>query len=178
VERGNSMSAAAKRPTLSGAAAESERGQGFRAVGVMAAKLARPLIAKRGGVLVRLRADWAVVVGHGWADAAWPDALGRDGALKLRTVAATALELQHRAPLLIERINLYFGRPVVSRLVFVQGLTWPQALPQGAAPSVFALDEGVPDRPLGVIADPMLRAALGRLGRAVRTSGLNSRGRS
>jgi hypothetical protein len=162
------MSAATKRPTLSCAAAESERGQGFRAVGVMAAKLARPLIAKRGGVLVRLRADWAVVVGLDWADAAWPIVLARDGALKLRTAATAALELQHRAPLLIERINLYFGRPVVSRLVIIQGLTWPRPLPRDGAPGFPTADEAVPNRRLGAIADPMLRAALARLGRAVR----------
>src|SRR5205814_4040428 len=74
-----------------------------------------------GGILARLKADWPAVIGADIAAATWPQALGRDGALKLRVAAATALELQHRAPLLIERINVYLGRPAVSRLVFVQG---------------------------------------------------------
>ena len=43
---------------------------------------------------------------------------------------AAALELQHRAPLLIERVNLFFGRPAVTRLILVQG-----PLPLSAAPS-------------------------------------------
>lgn len=135
----------------------------------MASKLAAPIVAKRGGgILVRLKADWLAIVGPEWAVAAWPAALGRDGALKLRTAPAAALELQHRAPLLIERINLYFGRRAVTRLVLVQGALPRIPEPVGpirrwlAASEAEALDRRVAD-----IADPDLRAALVRLGRAV-----------
>ena len=116
------MSAAKRAPSLTGPDAESERRHGFRAVGLMVSKLAAPVVAKRGGgVLVRLKADWAAIVGPDWALVAWPAALGRDGALKLCTAPAAAIELQHRAPLLIDRINLYFGRSAVTRLILVQG---------------------------------------------------------
>src|SRR5439155_19766717 len=107
------------------------RRQGFRAVGVAVSKLAAPIVTKRGGgVLVRLKAEWAAIVGAEWAAVTWPRALGRDGVLKLNVASLAALELQHRTPLLIERINLFFGRSVVSRLALVQG-----ALPLDSPPS-------------------------------------------
>src|SRR5689334_13937314 len=96
--------------------------RGFRAVGVAVSKLALPIIARRsGGVLVRLKTEWAAIVGPAWAEVSWPTMLGRDSVLKLRAAPGAALELQHRAPLIIERINLFFGRSVVSRLTLVQG---------------------------------------------------------
>lgn len=142
---------------------------GFRAVGVAASKLARPIVAKRGGgILVRLKAEWAAIVGPDWAEACWPVALGRDGVLKLHAASGAALELQHRAPLLIERLNLFFGRPVVTRLTLVQG-----PLPLAATSNVARLrplapnEERALDEQLSTVADPELRAALAKLGRAV-----------
>ena len=146
-----------------------ERRSGFRAVGLAVSKLARPIVGKRGGgILVRLKADWPAIVGADWAAVAWPIALGRDGALKLRTAPTAALELQHRAPLLIERVNLFFGRPAVARLVLAQGplpyFASPAAPP---VPALAAREAQALDRRLADVADPELRAALGRLGRAV-----------
>jgi hypothetical protein len=167
------MGVADGRRSLTGSIAESERRHGFRAVGLMVSRLAAPVVAKRGGgVLLRLKADWSAIVGAEWAAAAWPAALGRDGALKLRTAPAAALELQHRAPLLIERINLYLGRPAVARLVLIQQ-TLPRAPgPGGSAPRFLAAGEAEAlDRRLAGIADPELRAALSRLGRALSGAG-------
>jgi hypothetical protein len=156
-------------PSLDRAAREGERNQGFRAVGVAASKLAAPIIARRGGgVLVRLKSEWPAIIGTDYAAMSWPSALGRDGMLKLRASSTAALDLQHRTPLLIERINLFFGRAVVTRLVLVQGplpLDSPLAgaglRPRAAGGSDFV------DERLSEIADPQLRDALARLGRAV-----------
>jgi hypothetical protein len=142
---------------------------GFRAVGVAVSKLTVPIVARRGGgILVRLKAEWAAIVGPDWAKVSWPTALGRDGVLKLRAAPGAALELQHRAPLIIERINLFFGRAVITRLALVQG-----PLPLGSEPSrpvIRPLLKGEAkalDERLSGIADPDLRAALAQLGRAV-----------
>jgi hypothetical protein len=150
--------------TLKGRPAESERGHGFRTVGVAVSKLAAPVVAKRGGgILVRLKAHWACVT--------WPTGLGRDGALKLCAASGAALELQHCAPLLIERINLFFGRSVISRLALVQGLPAPASSPAGLPPRRLApAEERVLDEQLAVIAEPQLREALARLGEAVFSS--------
>jgi hypothetical protein len=147
-----------------------ERRRGLRAIGVAVTDLAAPLVRQRGGgMLARLKTDWAAIVGADWAESCWPAALGRDGGLKLRTAPTAALEIQHRAPLLIERINLYFGRALVTRLVLVQG---PLPLPprQRAAPAPRPLRREEEDRlaaGLASVTDPGLRAALLRLGRAV-----------
>jgi hypothetical protein len=148
--------------------AEAERRYGFRAIGVAVSQVAAPILRKRGGLLARIKADWGRIVGEAWAGVSWPMALGRDGALKLRVVSAAALDLQHRAPLVIEQINLYFGRPVATRLVFVQGPLplAPPAVPSPSAPLAAGMAEAL-DRRLAHISDPDLRAALVRLGRAV-----------
>jgi hypothetical protein len=163
------MGAARRRGTLVDPSAQSERGHGLRAVGLLASKLAAPVVAKRGGgVLVRLKADWASIVGPEWALVAWPIAFGRDGALKLRSVPAAALELQHRAPLLIDRINVYFGRSAVSRLILIQQALPRPLEPRNIAPRQFAAGESEAlGRRLAGIHDPELRAALVRLGNAV-----------
>lgn len=155
--------------SLATRAAEGERHYGFRAVGVAVSKVAAPIVSKRGGgTLVRLKAEWTAIIGAEWAAVSWPAALGRDGALKLRTAPTAALELQHRAPLLIERINFFFGHPVVTRLGLVQGPLPLDSAPSAGTPRLLLTDEAaVLDEQLSTIADPALRAALARLGRNV-----------
>lgn len=159
---------------ITAAPAESERRPdwrqgGLRAAGISAARIAAPIVARSGGgVLGRLKAEWAAVVGAELGATTWPEALGRDGALKLRVASNVALELQHRAPLVIERINLFLGREAVARLALVQGPLPLPALPATPAPAPLAPEEAnALDIRLGDIADPELRAALARLGRLV-----------
>ena len=148
---------------------EGEGRQSLLAVGVAVSKLAGPIIAKRGGAtLVRLKAEWAAIIGAECAAVSWPHSLGRDGVLKLRVAPGAALEFQHRTPLLIERVNLFFGRTVVSRLALVQGPLPTDSPPGGPGVISHAASEVVElDERLSGIADPELRAALRRLGRAV-----------
>ncbi len=141
----------------------------MRAAGVAASRIAAPIVARRGGgVLGRLKAEWAAVVGAELAALTWPETLGRDGALKLRVASSHALDLQHRAPLVIERINRFFGREAVARLVLVQGPLPLPAPPATARPTpLTAAEAQALDIRLADIADPELRAALARLGRLV-----------
>jgi len=161
--------ASSQTASLADSSAASERRHGMRAVGVAVSKLAAPIIARRGGgILVRLKAEWAAIVGDDWAAVTWPSALGRDGVLKLRTGCGAALELQHRAPLIIERINLFFGRQAVCRLTLVQGPLPLSPVPRG--PMIRSLSPSETkalDARLSEISEPELRAALARLGRAV-----------
>ena len=164
-------------PRLPGATPEGERRPklrsdsrqgGMRAVGVAAGRVAAPIVAGNGGILARLKFHWATVAGAEFAAIAWPEALGRDGALKLRVAAGCALELQHRAPLLIERINLFFGRGAVARLVLVPGKPplAPPSRPVPPAPLGASEAQALEERVAG-IADPALRAALAGLGELV-----------
>jgi hypothetical protein len=90
--------------------------------------------------------------------------------LVVRVEGAFALELQHMAPLVIERVNTHLGWRAVGKLVMKQG---PVAPPPGPPPppradaaSVARVAEQVAG-----IADPDLRAALARLGEAVAARG-------
>jgi hypothetical protein len=141
----------------------------MRPIATEAARLAAASLARRGGgALVRLKAAWPAVVGSELAAVTWPERLGRDGTLKLHVATGVALDVQHRAPLLIERINLFLGRAGVGRLVLVQGPLPLPAAPRAAVAS--ALPEGeeaaLKDR-LAAIVDPELHAALAGLGRLV-----------
>jgi hypothetical protein len=155
------------RASASDGSARSEGG--LYAVGSAVAKLVAPIVRRRGGgLLARCKAEWATIVGAEWSRSSWPVALSRDGALKLRVPSAAALEIQHRAPLLIERVNSHFGRDAVSRLVIQQG-TLP-ARPEAFRPTprrLAAREEKALEDRLSNIADPELKAALARLGRAV-----------
>jgi hypothetical protein len=166
-ENGDRISRAA--PSLAGPSRQGERRAGLRALGLAASRVAAPIIrARGGGALSRLKTEWPTIAGAEWANLAWPSALGRDGALKLRVAPAAALELQHRAPLLVERINSFFGRAVAARLVLVQG-PLPLAEPaRGAPPRLVARAEAAAlDLRLAAIPDRELREALARLGRRV-----------
>ncbi len=161
------MTAAGRQARLTDPPTAGDRGQGFRTIGAAVSKLAAPIAARRGGgVLVRLKADWSEIVGREWALIAWPLGYNRDGVLKLRSLPSAALELQHRAPYLIERINLFFGRIAVRRLVLIQG-TLPLPAEVDRSEPLAAGDSAASGPELAGIADPTLRAALARLGRAV-----------
>lgn len=155
--------------SLTGRPLARERRPGMRAVALAVSPVAKPIIAGHGGgSLGRLKAQWAAIAGVEFAAISWPEALGRDGALKLRVVPAHALELQHRMPLVIDRINMFFGRPVASRLVLVQGaLPIAPAPPRPREPLVSAADSADLAKQLAPVEDAELREHLARLGRAI-----------
>ncbi len=152
---------------------ERRRG-GLRALAGEVPRIAAPVLGKRGFASAQLVAEWASVVGAELAAKISPDRLSfprgerRDGTLRLRVAAGLALEVQHRTPLILERINGFFGYGAVSRLVLVQG---PPALPPRPVPQrprpLSAAERAALDRRLARIEDPGLRDALRRLGEAV-----------
>jgi hypothetical protein len=146
-----------------------ERRPGFRAAGASLSRVVGPIVARHGGgILARLKSDWAAIIGPELADAAWPEALGRGGTLKLRVAPHKALEIQHRAPLVIERINLFFGREAVTRLALIQApLPLPAPAPREASRPLAPGEAAALDRQLAAVDDPELRQALEGLGRAV-----------
>src|SRR6185437_15606708 len=111
--------------------------------------------------------DWAAVVGEEVARHAKPLKLAfprgerRNGTLILRVRSAFAVELQHMAPQLLERINGYLGYGAVARLKFEQG-----RLPRPRPPALLApqllepTEEKKLAREVGQIEDPELRQAL------------------
>ena len=154
--------------TVAGVETERERRPGLRALGEAVARISGPIAARRGGTLARLKSDWRSIVGSELAEATWPAGLGRDGVLTLRVGSERALEIQHRAPILIERINLYLGREAVARIVLVQGpLPAPSQQRPAPAPAVPAEEARAIENRLAAVVDPELHQALLRLGRSV-----------
>jgi hypothetical protein len=145
----------------------------MRAIGAELGRIARPVLGKRGLGEAQLLRHWDAIMGEELAGAAWPDRLSfsggerRDGTLRLRVEPGAALLLQHKEPILLERINGFFGYRAVARLAYVQAA--PRRREQRAArPRKLepAEEESVESR-VAAVDDPELREALGRLGRAV-----------
>ena len=145
-----------------------ERRPGLRAIGDAVARIGAPVTIGGSGTLARLKSDWLAIVGAEFGGATWPATLSRDGALKLRTAAEQALEIQHLAPMLIERINLFLGRQAVARIVLVQGPLPGPPEPRPAPPPAIPAEEArAIENQLTGVADAELQQALLRLGRSV-----------
>jgi hypothetical protein len=96
-----------------------------------------------------------------------PEARPEPATLVVRVEGAFALELQHLAPVVIERVNAYYGWRCLGRLQLRQG---PVRRPEPKRPAVIAVSEA--DRrkveaAVESIAEDHLKAALERLGQAV-----------
>jgi hypothetical protein len=122
-----------------------------------------------------LVSDWAAVVGEEVARHAKPLKLAfqrgerREGTLTLRVRSTFAVELQHMAPQILERINGYLGYGAVARLKLEQGrLPRPRPPAIRLPPPLDARAAGELARDLGGIEDTALRDALEGLGRAVK----------
>ena len=152
----------------------------MRALAAAVAKVAKPALGRRGLAAGRVVADWPEIVGAELAGQCLPERLisggaGHGGVLHIRVAGPLATELQHLEPLVIEKINTYFGYRAVERLRLIQG-PMPNRPPRPApAPTREAAmgeaGRAEIDARLGTMADGALRAALGRLGRAVADRG-------
>ena len=148
--------------------------RGLLAVGTSLPKIAAPALRKRGFAQAKLITDWPAIVGDMLARETLPQKLvfprgsRGDGILHLRVTSGFALELQHIAPQLIERINGFFGYRAVADLRYQQGPVPPQRKPRRvSAPRLPDMDEARLQRSIDGIEDAELRAALQGLGRAV-----------
>jgi hypothetical protein len=149
---------------------------------------ARPLADLVGGTLqsVFARQGFAAVdiVTH-WEDIVGPELAGRTeplrlvwprrddpdsgGTLAVRVEGAYAIELQHLAPVVIERVNRYFGWRCVGRIAIRQGPVMRRG--RSPVPPIEPSAEAVAavERDIGTFEDQGLRAALARLGALVRS---------
>ena len=87
--------------------------------------------------------------------------------LVLRVEGPVVVEIQHQAAVVLERINRFFGWQAVGRIAFRQApLSRPKV--KAAPPKIDAAEAARVESSLTAIADDDLRAALGRLGAAVK----------
>ncbi len=152
------------------------RRAGLRALAASLPRVTKKLFGKRGFAEGGLAADWTGIVGAELAAHCSPGKLAfaraaerREGTLTLRVEAPFATEVQHLAPQIMERINGYFGYRAVARLSLRQTPYRPRPATDQAAAG--PQPEIAPElaRRLESVEDPDLRAALGRLGRAIQS---------
>jgi hypothetical protein len=154
-----------------------------RAIGAYAASMLDPIARARGFATTALLTEWPSIVGRELAGFTLPDkviwprrtddgdapppqsAWRADGAiLVLKVEGPRAIELQHRAGQILERVNTYFGYRAIAQLRFLQAPI-SRATPKPAAmPSPEANAACIP----AAISDGGLRQALARLGASLR----------
>lgn len=139
-------------------------------------RLLTPEARRRGFAETAVLADWPAIVGRHLAQHCQPVEIrrrsrhARGGTLLIRAPAAMALELQHTAPQLIERVNSYFGYPAIVHLRLVQGqIDRSRLLPPAKPPAKIAEPELARiSHQLAGIRDSGLRDALHGLAVAIK----------
>lgn len=146
-------------------------------------RLLKELDAKYGQGPGALQARWREIVGVELARRTEPVKLtrprgGGPGALEIRVAGASAALIQHQAPEIVARVNLFLGEGAVNKLRIVQGplralgAAEVKPLRRNAVP-LDAAKEAALARDMEAVPDGPLKAALLRLGRGVlrRTGG-------
>jgi hypothetical protein len=147
-----------------------------RSLAALASEMLSQTFAQQGFASTELVMRWADIVGHDIAEHAEPEKIKwprrNDGAdmepatLLLRVEGPVALEIQHLAPVILERVNRFFGFQAVGRLSLRQAPLTDRRrkTPEPPDPlAVAAVAESLPD-----IQDDKLRDALARLGAAIK----------
>ncbi|VAW07469.1 hypothetical protein MNBD_ALPHA01-1020 [hydrothermal vent metagenome] len=122
-------------------------------------------------------ARWADIVGPALADCSLPERLTfprdekRGGSLYIRVQGSMAPELQHFEPMVIERINSYYGYPAVERLVYRHGpVPLRRRKTRRPAPQLTDSQKKQLTTRLQAVTNPELSQALYRLGSEVVSS--------
>ena len=135
---------------------------GPRAVGALVPALVKPAFNKRAPATAQVLADWEAIVGPAIAAVSVPRKLF-GGTLAIACSGPLALELQHLAPQLMERINRHLGRIAVTRLRFVQDAPAVRVAARPPRPAAVAQAKAA----VAGLPEGDLRDALEALGRAV-----------
>jgi hypothetical protein len=147
-----------------------------RAVSDMLPDIGRAAFRRFGFVQSSVVSRWREIVGERYAGVSSPESIrfpqGRrsEGVLNLIVEGAHAPMMQHVAPVIIERVNRFFGYPAVARIAFRQGIVKIAKARMRPAPvSLRPIPAELGDS-LREIVDPELRAVLESLARGVAAS--------
>jgi hypothetical protein len=132
---------------------------------------------KQGFAATELVTRWKDIVGADIAAHAepiklqWPREVNGEpvepATLVLRVEGPVSIEIQHQSAVILERINRFFGWQAVGRIALRQApLSRPKV--RTAPPKLDAAEVARVEATLTDVADDGLRAALGRLGAAVK----------
>ncbi|MDB5698275.1 MAG: hypothetical protein JWN69_1079 [Alphaproteobacteria bacterium] len=155
---------------------EPQRSLRARSVADMLPDVGRAAFRRFGFVQSSVVSRWREIVGDRYASVSSPESIRfpaakrSGGVLTLVVEGAHAPMIQHVAPVIVERVNRFFGYAAVERVQFKQGLvqiarkagTRSRAAPPSLRPIPAELGDS-----LRSIADPELRACLEGLARGL-----------
>lgn len=150
-----------------------DRSRRTQSLGSLLPKVARPVLGRQGLAAGGIVADWPSIVGVRLAECcvpmrlAFPPGERSAGTLHLRVQGSLALELQHLEPVVLERINSYFGYRAVVRLRIQQGPV-PRPVRRKEPIATGNREDPEVDALVGSIGDKELRRRLGQFGRALK----------
>jgi hypothetical protein len=145
-----------------------------RSAGELVGAVGDPSFRRFGFVQGSIVSRWAEIVGERYARVSSPESIrfptGKKagGVLTLLVDGAHAPLIQHLTPMIVERVNRFFGYAAINRIVFRQGKPPPPpAAPRrpDLRPVPKELGEGLRE-----IADPELRACLESLAARIAAS--------
>ena len=156
---------------------EPQRSLRARSVADMLPDVGRAAFRRFGFVQSSVVSRWREIVGDRYASVSSPESIRfpaakrSGGVLTLVVEGAHAPMMQHVAPVIVERVNRFFGYAAVERVQFKQGLVQiarssGRSKSRAAPPSLRPIPAELGDS-LRAIADPELRACLEGLARGL-----------
>ncbi|HVM23756.1 MAG TPA: DciA family protein [Sphingomicrobium sp.] len=145
-----------------------------RAAGELIGEVGGQSFRRFGFVQSSIVSRWAEIVGERYARVSCPESIrfptGRKagGALTLLVDGAHAPLIQHLTPMIVERVNRFFGYSAIDRIVFRQGKP-PRAAARPERPPLRPVPKELGEG-LREIADPELRICLESLAAQIAAS--------
>jgi len=145
-----------------------------RAAGELVGEIGGQSFRRFGFVQASIVSRWGEIVGDRYAKASCPESIkfptGKKagGVLTLMVDGAHAPLIQHLTPMIVERVNRFFGYAAINRIVFRQGRP-PAPTPKPERPTVRPVPKELGEG-LREIADPELRACLESLAAQIAAS--------
>lgn len=160
-----------KQPSRPPRPAERPRGGPAKTVAELVPGVGQAAFKRFGFIQSSIVSRWREIVGEKYAHVSAPESIrfpqGKksDGTLTLVVERAFGPMMQHVQPILIERVNRFFGYPAIARVALKTGDV-ARAKPAAPKPELRPVPAELGDS-LREIADPVLRAVLTSLAQGV-----------
>ena len=146
-----------------------------QALGKSISKLTQTSFRKRGFADGEILHRWPAIIGEMLAQTSHPEKIvypkGRngDGTLQLRVGnPGLALDIQHMEPVVLDRINAYFGYRAINRIKIIQApVPHQKGKPNYKTHVLTEAEKKSLDQQLSTVGDPKLKKALEKLGESV-----------
>ena len=146
-----------------------------RAIAAVLPKISEPALRRRGFATAEIVTRWPEIAGEALAAESAPDHLSfpkisrQGGTLYIAASGSVALQIQHQAPTILQRINVYFGYPAVGRISISQTSHRYNRIKKNKVFSIKPTPQQIAKikSATRTIAKPDLRQALDKLGIAV-----------